>query len=163
MPDPTELFRSQPGWVVVAVVLIVSAAWVLRARLTQPARDDEPEPDVPAALADSVPAQRGGPGQTYDALQAALDALAETARREATRGDEAERESEQLRRRLRRALADLAECERAAADPIREAYRYAARRDPRAADTRRRHRLPEPERYLDGDTDPYGWDALAPR
>lgn len=167
MPDLSELFRSQPGWVVVSVVLIMAAAFVLRPVLTgrygKGDDEDDPEPE-PQRGAHAAPVEDhpqrvpdAGLGRTYGALQDALDSLHDVATREAARSDGYRRERDTARRErdaladaLDRAAADLAECERRAVEQVRDAHRYVGRR--RADDLRRR---------LDPPTDPRGRPATA--
>lgn len=147
MPDVSELFRSQPGWVVVAVILILAAAYVLRpvlaGRYGRGEDDDEDDEAAPAHGAQPI----GGPGRTYDSILGALDRLHEVATREGVSREQAERERDDYRVRLEQAYRDLAECERAAGTPIRDAHRYADRRNVGTAHPPgRRHRL-EPDRW----------------
>lgn len=150
MPDVSALFTSQPGWVVVSVILIAAAAYVLRPVLVgRLGRDEVDEPEPVVSGAHSTPegeTLRSGRGRGYDAILDALDRLHEVATREAARGDEAERERDELGRALERALRDLADCERrAVAGPVRSANEYADRRHVGAVDARRaRHRVESP-------------------
>lgn len=102
--------EGQPGWVVVIVFALVvigtlGTLW-LKARVPHGEKPSVPElPDPPPAL--PLPRDTGENVTALQLVNFALNHLAETARREAQQGEEAEHKVEELRRQLEECKREL--------------------------------------------------------